>query len=59
MSLNEISSNKGVTIKHDPESRVSSLKASFNASRGLLKEFLAAQAEDKENKSGRASIGGL
>ena len=36
MSLNEISSNKTVTIKTDPESRVSSLKASVNASRGLL-----------------------
>ncbi|KAK5937229.1 hypothetical protein PMZ80_010529 [Knufia obscura] len=59
MSLNELSSNKTVTIKTDPESRVSSLKASVNASRGLLKDFLAARAEDKENRPGRASIGGL
>lgn len=58
MSLNEISSNKTVTIKSDPESRVSSLKASVNASRGLLKDFLAARVDDKENKPGRASMSG-
>jgi len=59
MSLNEISSNKTVTIKTDPENRVSSLKASVNASRGLIKDFLAARTEDKENRLRTASVGGL
>ncbi|KAK5096279.1 hypothetical protein LTR70_003082 [Exophiala xenobiotica] len=59
MSLNEISSNKTVTIKADPENRVGSLKASVNASRGLIKDFLAARTEDKENKPRTASSGGL
>ena len=59
MSLNEISSNRTVTIKPDPGSRVSSLKASVNASRGLLKDFLAARTEDKENRPSAGSIGGV
>lgn len=45
MSLSEISSNRAVTIRNDAEGRVSSLKASFNANRGLLRDFLSAQAE--------------
>ena len=43
MSLNELSNNRMVTIRNDAEGRVSSLKASFNANRGMLKDFLAAQ----------------
>ncbi|KAJ9653371.1 hypothetical protein H2198_007460 [Neophaeococcomyces mojaviensis] len=47
MSLNEISKN--LAIKTEPETRVSSLKASFNAAnRGLLKDFLAAQSKESK-----------
>lgn len=49
MSLNETSTNRGVAIMQDPENRESSLKVSFNTSRGLLKDFLAARGDDKEN----------
>lgn len=49
MSLNELSNNRIVMIRNDAEGRVSSLKATFNANRGMLKDFLAAQS--KENKS--------
>lgn len=46
MSLNEISSNRAITIRNDAEGRVSSLKATFNANRGLLKDFLALQSKE-------------
>lgn len=52
MSLSEISSNRAVTIKNDTEGRVSSLKASFNANRGLLRDFLSAQAEKNKLEGG-------
>ncbi|KAK5071550.1 hypothetical protein LTR64_004672 [Lithohypha guttulata] len=45
MSLNEISSNRAITMRNDDGARVSSLKASFTAKRGLLKDFLVAQPE--------------
>ena len=62
MSLNEINANRGIKVKQDPDSRVSSLKASFTANRALLKDLLAAKSDDKENISHHErnhSIGGL
>ena len=48
MSLCELSNNRTITVKNDTEGKVNSLKATFNANRGMLKDFLSSQNKENE-----------